>query len=661
MCGLVGQIINNSNKKFLEDNILLMMNNVSHRGNDDNGIWIKEDKKLAMGHQRLAILDLSSKGHQPMESSSKRYIMTFNGEIYNHLKLRNEIKKKRQQEKVNQKNWIGNSDTETLIECIEEFGIFRAIKKCAGMFLIALLDRYENKFYLIRDRMGEKPIYWNITGEGISKKFTFASEINAIYKLPFFKEKIDKSSINLLFRYSYIPSPFSIIKNIEKLQAGYYLEIDLNNNDFVLRKPKQWFDLIKYIKSDSKKIKNNALEKTEQLLIEILKEQSKTDVKYGCLLSGGIDSSLLASMLSFHNKDTLNTYSIDFLEEGYSEGENARNVSKKIGSCHNEIRFSSDDFIDTLESYSDIFNEPFADPASIPTYILFKNISKSGIKVVISGEGADETFGGYNRYIYLEKIWGIFSKINFSNRKLILKLIDNMPDKIIKTFNKLYKYPQLEERLFKLVNRLIDSNNIVEFYQRILMEFPNSIDIFSQEAGFNLKKYSKFEDYIFNTYNSISEKDIKFKMMIIDCLTYLTDNGQAKLDRTSMSVGLEARSPFLDHRMIKLAFNLDESLKFQNNNGKYILKLLLKKYIPDYSLNKPKSGFAVPLKQWFKGPLKLWANDILNYGKENNFKNLINTNFVDKIWDDHLEGRKDNSKQIWNIIVWYLWIKDFKS
>ena len=366
-------------------------------------------------------------------------------------------------------------------------------------------------------------------------------------------------------------------------------------------------------------------------------------------------------MLSFHNKDTLNTYSIDFLEEGYGEGKNARNISKKIGSSHNEITFSSFDFIDTLESYSDIFNEPFADPASIPTYILFKNISKSGIKVVISGEGADETFGGYNRYIYLEKVWGIFSKINFSNRKLILKFIDNMPNKFIKNFNKLYKYPQLEERLGKLVNRLIDSNNIVEFYQRILMEFPNSIDIFSQEAKFNLKKCSKFEDYIFNAYSAISEKDIKSKMMIIDCLTYLTDNGQAKLDRTSMSVGLEARSPFLDHRLIKLAFNLDQSLKFQNNNGKYILKLLLKKYIPDYPLDKPKSGFAVPLKQWFRGPLKLWANDILNYGKENNFENLINTKIVDKIWDDHLEGRKDNTKQIWNIIVWYLWIRDFKS
>ena len=193
------------------------------------------------------------------------------------------------------------------------------------------------------------------------------------------------------------------------------------------------------------------------------------------------------------------------------------------------------------------------------------------------------------------------------------------------------------------------------------MEFPNSIDIFSQEAKFNLKNCSKFEDYIFNAYSAISEKDSKSKMMIIDCLTYLTDNGQAKLDRTSMSVGLEARSPFLDHRLIKLAFNLDQSLKFQNNNGKYILKLLLKKYIPDYSLYKPKSGFAVPLKEWFRGPLKLWANDILNYGKANNFENLINTKIVDKIWDDHLEGRKDNTKQIWNIIVWYLWIRDFKS
>ncbi len=193
------------------------------------------------------------------------------------------------------------------------------------------------------------------------------------------------------------------------------------------------------------------------------------------------------------------------------------------------------------------------------------------------------------------------------------------------------------------------------------MEFPNSLDVFSKGVSFNLKKYSRFEDYIFNSYNAISEKDIKYKMMIIDCLTYLTDNGQAKLDRTSMSVGLEARSPFLDHRLIKLAFNLDQSLKFQNNSGKYILKLLLKKYIPDYSLDKPKSGFAVPLKKWFRGPLKLWAKDILNYGKENNFENLIDTKIVDKIWEDHLEGRKDNSKQIWNIIVWYLWIRDFKS
>ena len=636
-----------------------MMNDLLHRGNDDNGIWIKEDKKLVLGHQRLAILDLSSKGHQPIESSSKRYIMIFNGEIYNHLELRKEIADKRNKKKLNKKKWVGNSDTETLIESIEEFGIFNAINKFAGMFSIGLLDRNQNKFYLIRDRMGEKPIYWNVSGKGKFKQFTFASEIDAIYKLPSFQKDINKSSLNLLIKYSYIPSPFSIIENIEKLQAGYYLEIDLNHSNFVLSKPKQWFNLINYIKNDNKIIKSNALNKTEELLIKILKEQSNTDVKYACLLSGGIDSSLLASILSSQNKETLNTYSIDFLEEDYSEGKNARNISKKIGSNHNEIIFSSDDFINTLESYSEIFSEPLADPASIPTYILCKNISQSGIKVVISGEGADEIFGGYNRYIYLEKIWKYFKKFNFRSRNLFLKVFKKIPNNFLIALNKFYKYPHLQERLNKLIDRLIDSNNFIEFYQKMLMVFPNSSDILSQEIILNPIKYSYFGNYISNIFMTINDSDIKSKMMLVDCLTYLTDNGQAKLDRTSMSLGLEARSPYLDHRLIKLAFNLDKSLKFKKNNGKYILKLLLKKYIPDYSINQPKTGFALPLNQWFRGPLSSWSKDILNYGKENNCGNLINTNFVDKLWEDHLEGRKDNSIAIWNIIVWYLWIRNF--
>ena len=659
MCGIAGQIINNPNKKFLENNILSMMNNILHRGNDDNGIWIKEDKKLVLGHQRLAILDLSSKGHQPIESSSKRYVMIFNGEIYNHLELRKEIEDKRNNENLTKKIWVGYSDTETLIESIDEFGIFNAINKFAGMFSIGLLDRKENKFYLIRDRLGEKPIYWNVSGKGKLQQFTFASEIDSIYKLPSFQKSINKSSLNLLFKYSYIPSPCSIIENIQKLQAGYYLVINLNHNNFVLSKPKQWFNLINYIKNDNKIIKNNALNKTEELLIKILKEQSNTDVKYACLLSGGIDSSLLASILSAQNKDTLNTYSIDFLEEGYSEGKNARNISKKIGTNHNEIIFSSNDFINVLENYSEIFSEPFADPASIPTYILCKNISESGIKVVISGEGADEVFGGYNRYIYLEKIWKYYKRFNFKSRNLFLKAVKKIPNNFLRALNKLYKYPQLEERLNKLIDRLIDSNNFIEFYQKMLMVFPNSFEIFSDEINLNSSKYSYFGNYISNVFTNISDSDIRSKMMLIDCLTYLTDNGQAKLDRTSMSLGLEARSPYLDHRLIKLAFNIDKSLKFKKNEGKYILKLLLKKYIPDYSIHKPKTGFALPLNQWLRGPLSSWAKDILNYGKENNFQNFINTNFVDKLWEDHLEGRKDNSKAIWNIIVWYLWIRNF--
>lgn len=649
MCGING-FYSQSSSSF--NNVIDKMNlALSHRGPDNSGIWSDINSGTVLGHQRLSILDLSSAGDQPMQSNSGRFIITYNGEIYNHFELRRELERSNSSIK-----WQGNSDTETLLEAVDYWGVETALKKIDGMFAFGIWDRKKHSLILVRDRIGEKPLYFGWQGKGDKKTFIFSSELKAIKTHPEFNREINRDAIALQLRHNCIPAPHSIYKDIYKLRPGYYLELndnDLKNGNLPLSKV-YWSLSENAIYGNNNKlllneteIKNNL---EDQLKLSV-KKQMISDVPIGAFLSGGIDSSTIVALMQSQSNHPVKTFTIGFSENDYSEAEYAKKIAKHLSTDHTELYVSSKMAIDVIPKLSTIYDEPFSDSSQIPTFLV-SQLAKQHVKVSLSGDGGDELFCGYNRYTMSKKFWKIAHLMPLIFRKILKFGIHSISPK---SWNKvshllpgLDQYANFGDKMHKGANTL-EANAIQDLYYVLCSHWqnPSEVVINSEEPGTLLTKFKP----------ELTGLNDQQQMMTLDFITYLPDDILVKLDRAAMASSLETRAPFLDHKLIEHVWKIPQSLKYRNGNGKWILRQILNNYIPKSLTERPKMGFAIPLDTWLRGPLRDWAEDLLDEKKLHQ-DGYLNPELIRKKWLEHRSGNRNWQSELWDVLMFQSWLKE---
>ena len=625
MCGILGFL---DNKPLDQQVFSKMLNALNHRGPDDSGIWKDESNGFFIGHNRLSIQDLSPKGHQPMISDSSRYVISFNGEIYNHLSLRKEINF------ISNVKWRGNSDTETILKTVETYGINIAINKLKGMFAFSIYDTFNKELYLVRDRFGEKPLFYGSS----EKKFFFSSDIRVLNFINF-KKHLSSNALDMYLKYGYIPSPFGIYKEINKVDPGQIVKINLKNLQITKKKYFDFYEHSKNFNIDYSITKENILEKFEKNLYSSISSQTISDVGFGVFLSSGVDSVIIASLLAKNYHKKIDTFTIKINDKIYDESSEADEISKYINTNFHIKEINESNLIEKIDILSDVYDEPFADSSQIPTLLLCENSVKLK-KVFLTGDGGDEILGGYNRHTQVSK----FYNLNNSLKYIILYLLKllNLYD-----FNIVYKYfsfllpknlkSSIPDTHLKKIILILNSNNIFDAYEKIISIWPEKFDIqenkiLHQRDGFNFNE----------------------KMIINDTLNYLPNDIFCKVDRASMFYSLETRSPYVDYDFVNFYQSIPKELK-NMFKSKLISKKILEKFLPKKLIYKPKKGFGIPMKKWLNGPLKDFLND--NLGSEiNELNNIFNYKVLNKNRLLNIRSHEEAYK-IWSILVFQLWKK----
>ncbi|MBU1627038.1 asparagine synthase (glutamine-hydrolyzing) [bacterium] len=653
MCGIVG---------FMSGSVILPCDEWSHllqqmgeairlRGPDDDGVWVDKHAGVGLGHRRLSILDLSSAGHQPMASASGRYVMVFNGEIYNHLELRQELGCIR---------WRGHSDTETLLAGFEAWGIEATLKKAVGMFAIALWDKAEHMLTLARDRIGEKPLYYGWQGSGNEQVFLFGSQLKALRVHPLFKSDIDRNALCLLLRHAYIPAPYSIYKGIYRLIPGTVLSIhyDKLNGGNELPEPVPYWSLRTVVESGITEpflgSDEEAINELDRLLRQSVCRQMVADVPLGAFLSGGIDSSTIVAIMQAQSNRPIKTFTIGFNESEFNEAEDAKAVSMHLGTEHRELFFSSQDAMDIISRLPECYDEPFADSSQIPTFMV-SQFTRRHVSVSLSGDGGDELFGGYNQYLLGQSIWNKLKLVPRTLRSIIAGSISSVSpqrwDEIYKAISFILpaklRVRMAGDKLHKLME-VIDKESPEAFYRELisLWKSPSSIVLDSHEPPTVITDNSQWTDM----------NDFVLRMMYLDSMTYLPDDILVKVDRAAMGVSLETRVPFLDHNVVEFAWKLPVSLKIRNGQSKWILRQVLYKYVPAKLIDRPKMGFGVPIDTWLCGPLRDWAESLLNSQRIRE-EGFFNPDPIREKWNEHLSGKRKWHYHLWNVLMFQAWLE----
>lgn len=634
MCGISGII-----KKFISENDIsdvVKMNHVlSHRGPDFTKVT--HDKNYVFGHTRLAILDLSKKANQPMKSKNQRYTLVYNGEIYNH----NEIKKKLKLE--NKFNCKGHSDTETLLNSIEAWGLEKTLSSIYGMYAFVLKDQKDNKFYLVRDKVGEKPLYYTKQ----KNEIIFSSEIKAISDLKRYQKKINLSQLGNYFKYNYIASPYTIYEDIFKLNPGSLIEID---GETLRIKEYKYFDIKKTVlnKNNYKLNFNDITNSADELINKIITEQSIADVRLGSFLSGGIDSSLVTAYLQKNSLKKISTFNVSYKDINYDEQKYAKKISNILGTDHETLEVDGKMIEQNIENIPDIYGEPFADSSQILTFLVSK-LAKLKVKVSLSGDGGDEIFGGYNRHKYVRNYLPLLEKISLKNKLRLQKILKKIPISFLQQLDKFKnnKLVNISNKFDKLI-RNIKFDNLENFYSSITSNV-NSTSIIKKEIVTNQFLFK--ENEIFSAKNISNLK----KSLIIDQSNYLSDDIFTKVDRSSMANSLEVRCPLADVRLIEQFNSVNDDYKISNNT-KLILRELLKKFIPIKLINRPKMGFGFPLNKLIKTNLK---DIIFEQLSENKLKDsgIFDEKIVSNLVSNHMKNIEDNSQIIWSILIFQIWFE----
>lgn len=602
-----------------------MTDYLHHRGPDDVGFWYDADSKVALVHTRLSIVDLSPAGHQPMASTCERFVIAFNGEVYNHLELRAQL-----QVQNAAPIWRGHSDTETLLACFSVWGIEKTLNATVGMFALALWDRQDQQLTLARDRLGEKPLYWG----WCSDTLLFGSELKALKAHPDFNADVDRCALALLLRHNYIPAPHTIYQGFEKLPAGHYVQVTKGQLCADVE-PKPYWQLNRTIErglaNPFSGTDTQATDLLEQTISQAVSGQMLADVPLGAFLSGGVDSSTVVALMQQQSKKPVRTFAIGFDEPGYNEAEYAKEVARHLGTEHTELYVSAQDALDLVPRLPDIYCEPFADSSQLPTFLVSR-MAKEHVTVALSGDGGDELFGGYNPYQFAPRVWGKLKYLPLPLRQIAYHLLAGLP---------------LPDKLSKLL-AVFPAKNREHFYQILMSHWdkPNQLVIGSHNLPTLLNsadqwpKTDSFEQW----------------MMAMDTGQYMSDDILVKVDRAAMANSLETRVPLLDHRIVELAWQLPQHLKIRNGVGKWVLREVLYRHVPREMIERPKKGFSVPLGQWLRGPLRDWAENLLNERRLEQ-EGYFHPEPIHALWQSHLAGKHDHSLKLWGVLMFQAWLE----
>lgn len=644
MCGIAGfwGLGKDAAVDSFRDNAMRMGNAISHRGPDDADCWVDKENGVALAHQRLAILDLSIAGHQPMRSACGRYVLVYNGEIYNHHELRFRL-----EQEQGQVNWRGHSDTETLLEALRCWGIEKTLQELNGMFAFALWDAKERNLYLARDRIGEKPLYYGLN----SGVFLFGSELKALRAHVAWRGDIDRNALASFLRYNYVPAPLCIYKGVFKLLPAHYVVVREGGKQ--VAGPKCYWDLCKVAQDESIK----PITDSRQLIVELdtllrdaVARRMESDVPLGAFLSGGYDSTTVVALMQQQSAGAVKTFSIGFNESKYNEAEHAKAVAKYLKTDHTELYVTPEEAMAVIPGLPAIYDEPFSDSSQIPT-ILVSQLARQHVTVSLSGDGGDELFCGYNRYVLGYRLWQKLRILPSAVRHVLAWMLDHAPsdalDKIQKLLPERLQVSSLGDRLPKLAEVLSNSDS-KNFYRALVSHWksPEQIVIGSSESDPVLRLYDcphKFADF-------------REQMMFMDMQSYLPDDILTKVDRASMSVGLEARVPLLDHRLVEFAWRVPMHFKHQHARGKWLLRQVLYQYVPQKLLDRPKMGFGIPIEQWLRGPLREWAEHLLDETRLRD-QGYFNPAPILQKWNEHVEGKRRWHYYLWDILMFQSWLE----
>ncbi|MDW8107136.1 MAG: asparagine synthase (glutamine-hydrolyzing) [Armatimonadota bacterium] len=643
MCGIVGYW----SQKEPPDGMLIaaMAQQLYHRGPDSAGVWLDEVAGVALGHRRLAILDLSPAGHQPMLSFCNRYVLVYNGEIYNHLELRAQL-----EARCGGFSWRGHSDTETLLAAISVWGVEATLRKAVGMFAFAVWDRHERCLTLARDRMGEKPLYYGYQN-GV---FMFASELKALVKHPSFEGCINTNALAAYLQLGYIPAPLSIYESIYKLPPGTFLTV--GEEDLIRQRlpdPSPYWSLL----SASSKMSHDeqeAIDQLEEALRQSIRGQMIADVPVGAFLSGGIDSSTVVALMQVESSSPVRTFTIGFHERFYNEAPHAKAVAAYLGTDHTEHYVTPSEAIEVIPSLPHIYDEPFADPSQIPTFLVAR-LARNQVTVCLSGDGGDELFAGYPRYHFsLTVAWWLqhYAKIPYWLRCLAARAFESIPTGVLNYFVPA-RYLQ------QFVTRRLLSHHKRRLAQLLRLEEPTLMNVYrffaSDGTDPNILMAEEAKPF---DWSPVPDWDDPYLLMCyLDAITYLPDDILVKVDRATMAVSLEARVPLLDHRVVEYAWQLPSSLKVRNGKGKWILRQVLYRYVPAELVERPKSGFAVPLHAWLRGSLREWAEELLSEGSLRS-SGLLNSRAIRQFWDEHQARSHNWEYLLWKVLMFQAWFID---
>jgi len=637
MCGFAGylsSVLPNNTDTLLKK----MADAIAYRGPDGSGMWFDNNAGIGLSHRRLSIIDLSPAGHQPMHSLSGRYVIAFNGEIYNHLLLRQEL-----EGASLAPAWRGHSDTETLLAGFDALGIEGTIERAVGMFAIAVWDRQTKTLTLARDRIGEKPLYYGWQDD----TFLFSSELKSLRAHPDFNTEIDRGALSLLLRHNYIPAPYSIYKGISKLRPGCLLTVTL-----LRREP----DVVTYwsgaqvaesgVANTFSGSATQAVDELEILLKNAVHQQMIADVPLGAFLSGGVDSSTVVALMQAQSSRPVKTFTIGFNEEGYNEAVHAKVVAQHLGTEHTELYVSPEQAMAVIPRLPTLYDEPFSDSSQIPTFLV-SQLAKQHVTVSLSGDAGDELFCGYNRYQMTQNIWQKLSVVPVPLRKSVAKCLTSVSPQ---RWNQITKWTATNwgDKLHKGAG-VLASGSVDALYLGLVSHWddPAAVVIDGLEPPTlltgNAPKLQRLGDVQ--------------RMMALDMLTYLPDDILVKVDRAAMGVSLETRVPFLDHRVVDFAWGLPQSLKLRDGQTKWALRQVLYRHVPKELIERPKMGFGVPLHDWLRGPLCEWAESLLDEGRLQQ-EGYFHPAPIRKKWIEHLSGQRNWAYHLWDVLMFQAWLEE---
>ena len=639
MCGIAGFFAPclSAERSELHDRALKMAEALAARGPDDRGEWVDKTAGIGFAHRRLAVLDLSPTGHQPMISASGRTVITYNGEIFNFQELKGELEGMGYQ-------FRGHSDTEVILEGCERWGVAATAKKLIGMFAFALWDQDKRSLFLVRDRLGIKPLYWGRFG----KHLLFASQIKALKQHPAFEATIDRDALSLFMRHNYVPGPFSIYRGVRKQKPGTVLEFPSAGPE----KETAFWSLEEVatngIQNRLKINDEDAVGELEALLRDAVRRRMVADVPLGAFLSGGIDSSTVVALMQAQSSKPVHTFSIGFTESDYNEAPHAEAVARHLGTNHTTMMVTPHEAQSVIPQLPDIYDEPFADSSQIPTYLV-SALARRHVTVSLSGDGGDELFAGYNRYEYAQNLVRVASPLPPFLRRLFTRLLRRLsPSDWERPFSFLparIRPPQAGNKMHKLANLLEGDPGGIYLSLLSHWQEPETIVINGREPP-TLLHDARVADLIPNFVE---------RMQYFDTATYLPDDILVKVDRASMAVSLEARVPLLDHRVVAWAWSLPQRFRRRDGENKWILRQVLYRYAPKNLFDRPKMGFGVPIDSWLRGPLRNWAEELLDSSRLRQ-DGYLRPEPILKKWREHLSGKTNWAYLIWDVLMFQAWL-----